>query len=492
MKEDHVYAAIDLKSFYASVECISRGLDPLDALLAVADEERSDKTICLAISPALKAYGIPGRDRLFAVKQRLKEVNKERAASIRWPLRGRSASARALKEDPRKEVDMVVAPPRMAIYMSTSVKIYQTYLRHVAPEDIHVYSIDEVFIDLTHYLASYKTSAEELVRRMIGDVYEETGITATAGIGTNLYLAKIAMDIMAKHMRADERGVRIAILDEMAYRQQLWDHQPISDFWRVGGGISRRLKSLGINTMGELAAYSLRNEGRLYKTFGVNAELLIDHAWGQEDCTMADIKAYKPQDNSLGQGQVLSGPYSYEKALTVIQEMAEWLALSLVSKRLVTDQVSIVVGYDRVSVDEGAYKGPVVEDYYGRSVPKAAHASVHFKRPTSSSKEIMKGAAEAFSSCVDPSLFVRRMYITALHVISEDEAASAPVQLDLFEEDAVEDEAATAAREKEKRLQLATLQIKERFGKNSLLRGLNYEEGATGRQRNKQIGGHRA
>ena len=468
------YIAIDLKSFYASVECVDRGLNPLTTNLVVADESRTDKTICLAVTPSLKEYGIGGRARLFEVRQKARGV------------------------------DFIIAKPQMAHYMEVSSKIYSIYLKYIAPEDIHVYSIDEVFMDVTAYLGTYKTTAHELAMKMIRDVLSQTGITATAGIGTNMYLCKVAMDIVAKKMPADKDGVRIAELDEMSYRRQLWDYRPITKFWRVGQGIAQKLACYGIDTMGKLARMSVQNEDLLYDLFGVNAELLIDHAWGWEPCTMDAVKAYRPETNSFSSGQVLQEPYDFEKGRVVIREMAESMALDLVSKQLVTDQLVLTIGYDAESLTRpeirAKYNGPITINHYGKPVPKHAHGTFNFKKPTSSSRLIMDGAAELFDRHVNPDLLIRRLNLTTNHV--KDEATvNAQVsavkyeQLDLFTDYEALDKQRKeekARLEKERRMQEAQLKIKQRFGKNAILRGLNFKEGATAKERNKQIGGHKA
>lgn len=500
---ERTYIAIDLKSFYASVECRERGLDPLTTNLVVANVSRTEKTICLAVSPSLKAYGLKGRARLFEVVQRLQEVNYERRVKTGLQkLKGKSTSAIELQAHPELEVDYITAVPRMAYYIKYCSRIHQVYLKYIAPEDIHIYSIDEVFIDATHYLGLYKLSAHQLAMRMVKDVLAETGITATAGIGTNLYLAKVAMDIVAKHTQPDNDGVRIAELDEMSYRRQLWDHQPLTDFWRVGGGIARRLKGYGINTMGQLARMSEINEELLYRLFGVNAELLIDHAWGYEPCTMEMVKAYKPAVNSLSSGQVLQEAYNYKKARVVVQEMAEAVALDLVDKQMVADQLALSVGYDRESLTRTDrpvnYHGPVVTDYYGRQVPKPAHGLANLGRMTSSSRLITHAVMDIFKRVVDPDLLVRRITITTNHVVPEEQARKmkqAPVQLDIFTDyEALrkEEEKEEALLRRERRMQETTLDIKRKFGKNALLKGLDFAEGATTRQRNMQIGGHKA
>ena len=493
------YIAIDLKSFYASVECVERGLDPLTTNLVVADRSRTEKTICLAVSPSLKACGIPGRARLFEVEQRIREVNAERRKrAYGHRLTGKSVSAIELKAHPEWEVDYIAAPPRMAYYIEHSARIYQIYLNYIAPEDIHVYSIDEVFMDVTAYLNTYGITAHELARKIIGDVLRQTGITATAGIGTNLYLCKVAMDIEAKHIPADKDGVRIAELDEMTYRRKLWTHRPIKDFWRVGHGIARKLEQYGIYTMGDIARQSVRNEELLYQLFGVNAELLIDHAWGWEPCTMDYIKAYRPSANSFSSGQVLQEPYTVQKARVVVREMAESAALDLLDKRMVTDQMVLTVGYDTASLSNRTkYNGEITTDHYGRKVPKHAHGTANLDRPTSSARLISDAVMELFDRITDPALLVRRINLTANHVTDEDTASRnpVPVQYDLFTDyEAVERKNAEEKEklDKERKMQTAILKIKKQFGKNAILKGLNFEEGATAKERNKQIGGHKA
>ena len=493
------YIAIDLKSFYASVECVERGLDPLATNLVVADRSRTEKTICLAVSPSLKAYGIPGRARLFEVEQRIREVNAERRRkAYGHRLTGKSVSDTELKIHQDWEVDYIAAPPRMAYYIEHSTRIYQIYLKYIAPEDIHVYSIDEVFMDVTAYLNSYGITAHELARKIIGDVLGQTGITATAGIGTNLYLCKVAMDIEAKHIPADKDGVRIAELDEMTYRRKLWAHRPLKDFWRVGNGIARKLEQYGIYTMGDIARQSVRNEELLYRLFGVNAELLIDHAWGWEPCTMEMIKAYKPSTNSLSSGQVLQEPYTVQKARVVVREMAESTALDLLDKKMVTDQMVLTVGYDTASLSNHAeYNGEITTDFYGRKVPKHAHGTANLDRHTSSARLIADAVMELFDRITDPGLLVRRINLTANNVTDEDTASRnpVPVQYDLFTDyEAVEKKNAEEKErlDKERKMQTAILKIKKQFGKNAILKGLNFEEGATARDRNGQIGGHKA
>ena len=471
--KSRTYIAIDLKSFYASVECVERGLDPLTTNLVVADASRTDKTICLAVSPSLKAYGIGGRPRLFEVVQKVAQIN-----------RGR-----------KEPLEYIVATPRMALYMQVSSRIYSIYLKYVAAEDIHVYSIDEVFIDATDYLVTYSCSAHDLAMRMIRDVLGTTGITATAGIGTNLYLAKVAMDIVAKHTDPDKDGVRVAFLDELTYRRLLWNHTPLTDFWRVGHGIAAKLEAAGIHTMGALARRSLEPswEAYLYKLFGVNAELLIDHAWGWEPCTMAMIKAYRPSANSIGLGQVLTEPYSFEKARVVMSEMTDSLVMDLVEKRLVTDQMVINVNYESIdrpresqSVSAGAlktvgYSGELVRDWYGRTVPKPAHGSVNLGRRTSSTRLITEAVLGLFDKIVDRDLYVHRLTVVAANVTFENGEGE---QLELFGE--------TFDTDKERRQQEAILEIRRKYGKNAILKGMNFEEGATAIERNKQIGGHKA
>ncbi len=498
--KNRAYIAIDLKSFYASVECVERRLDPLSTNLVVADASRTEKTICLAVSPSLKAHGIPGRARLFEVVQKVKEANALRKYKApRCVFTGASSDDKELKASTELAIDYIIAKPRMALYIEYSTRIYNTYLKYIAPEDIHVYSIDEVFIDATNYLDAYKLTPRELAMKMILDVLEVTGITATAGIGTNLYLCKIAMDIQAKHIPADKNGVRIAELNEMSYRRLLWSHKPITDFWRVGRGYAARLEKCGLHTMGDIARCSVGNasdyynEDLLYKLFGVNAELLIDHAWGYEPCTLADIKAYKPSTNSIGSGQVLQSPYSFDRAKIIVAEMTELLTLDLVDKELVTDQIVLTIGYDIVNMTDPhireAYKDAVIEDGYGRKVPKAAHGSVNLK-PTSSTKLIVEAAAELFERIADRNLYVRRINVTANHVVSEKKAKSCE-QLDLFT-DCETEQAQKAEAEREKRAQKAMLEIKKKYGKNAILKGTNLQQGAMTIERNKQIGGHKA
>lgn len=503
------YVAIDLKSFYASVECQERGLDPLTTNLVVADVSRTEKTICLAVSPSLKTYGLPGRTRLFEVQQKVREINAARRAAIHGrPFHGSSWDNEALKRDPYLSLDFIAATPRMALYIQKSTEIYHIYLDYIAPEDIHVYSIDEVFMDVTSYLHSYGMTAHELTRKIIRDIHGRTGITATAGIGTNLYLAKVAMDIVAKHMPADEDGVRIAQLDELSYRRKLWTHRPLTDFWRVGRGIARRLEQNGMFTMGDIARCSVERsrgydgEDLLYRLFGVNAEYLIDHAWGWEPVTIADIRAYKPENCSLSQGQVLSSPYSREKAGLVVREMTDQLVLDMTDRRVRADAIVLAIGYDRSSLADPerrrGYQGAVSTDRYGREVPKEAGGLVKLGRGPHTSREIAEAVMAVYRRITDPALLVRRITISAEHVIPE-ETAEQPeeqfMQLDLFTDFAAEEQKKQQQEEaarKDRRMLEAALAIQKRYGKNAILKGRDLEEGATARQRNGQIGGHRA
>ena len=493
MASHRQYVAIDLKSFYASVECVERGLNPLDACLVVADESRTEKTICLAVSPALKAFGLPGRPRLFEVVQRVKEVNARRGHA------GVSTSGNELSSRRDLAVGYIVASPRMQLYVDYSTRVYDIYLRHVAAEDIHVYSIDEVIIDVTAYLETYRMTAHDLAMRMIRDVLAETGITATAGIGTNMYLCKIAMDIVAKKMPPDRDGVRIAELDEISYRRKLWTHVPLTDFWRTGRGIARRLERAGLYTMGDVARASLICEEWFYKEFGVNAELLIDHAWGWEPVTMDLVKAYHPETRSISSGQVLQCAYTFEKALTVIKEMADSVALELVEKRLVTNQIVLTVGYDVENLTDsslrGRYHGKITTDYYGREVPMHAHGTINLERYTSSSKLIIKEVIKKFDEIVNRNLLVKRINISASNVLYEYKVKYMIYhqQLNLFtNHQNINQKYEKESLEKEKNLQKATLKIKQKYGKNAILKGMNLEEGATTRERNEIIGGHKA
>lgn len=496
---NRIYIAIDLKSFYASVECVARGRDPLTTNLVVADESRTEKTICLAVSPSLKSLGISGRARLFEAIQGVNEANKRRKYLLRGKeFSGKSDDFTALQNDPTLEIDFIKATPRMAEYMRVSSKIYGIYLRFVAPEDIFAYSVDEVFIDATNYLDTYKLTAREFTMRMIKSVLDETGITATAGIGTNMFLAKVAMDVVAKHIPADSDGVRIAELDVTSFRKQLWGHKPITDIWRIGGGIARRLAEMDIHTLGDVARCSIENEERLYREFGVNAELLINHAWGWEPTTIADVKAYKPENSSLSSGQVLSQPYDFDKGRLIVQEMTDLLVLDLVEKGLVTDQMVLTVGYDVENL-AGArnYTGRVETDRYGRKAPKMAHGSINLGMFTSSTRIIMDKVTELYDRIVDPALTVRRMYVVANHVTDEKDAAEPfeDRELTLFddaEETERKIEGEKAALEKERRMQEAEIKLKRKFGKNAILKGMNLKEGATTISRNQQVGGHRA
>ncbi len=506
--KNHTYIAIDLKSFYASVECLERGLNPLTTNLVVADASRTEKTICLAVSPTMKSIGISGRARLFEVVQKVKEEN----ALRRYKAPGRVFTGSSiddveLKASPELSLDYIAAPPRMAKYMDYSTRIYNIYLKYVAPEDIHVYSIDEVLMDVTRYLKTANLSAKEFAAKMMGEVFHTMGITATAGVGTNLYLCKIAMDIVAKHMPPDKNGMRIAELDEMTYRRLLWTHKPLTDFWRVGRGYAKKLEENGMFTMGDVARCSVgkknarHNEDLLYKLFGINAELLIDHAWGWEPCTIADVKAYKPSAKSMGSGQVLQSPYTYEKARLIVREMTDLLVLDLVEKNLVTDKMVLTVGYDIENLSnpeiKRRYHGPVTTDQYGRQVPKHAHGTANLDRQTSSTTLIIDAVMALYTRIVDENLLVRRINIAASHVVQASlaEKEKPYEQLDLFtdyEAKQREKEEEDAKLEREKKIQLAVLDIKNKFGKNAILKGTNFEEGAMTIQRNKQIGGHKA
>lgn len=509
MKErQEIYIAVDLKSFYASVECRERGLDPLATNLVVADASRTEKTICLAVSPSLKAYGISGRARLFEVVSRVREINNaRRRLAGRDGFTGSSWDDRELKTDPQLELDFITAPPRMALYVDYSTRIYELYLKYMAPEDIHSYSIDEIMACVTDYLELYQLTARELTVKILRDIYETTGITATAGIGTNLYLAKVAMDIVAKHAQPDRNGVRIAELDELSYRKLLWSHQPLTDFWRVGHGYAKKLETYGIYTMGDVARCSLGkpteyyNEDLLYRLFGINAELLIDHAWGWEPCTMKDIKTYRPSASSIGSGQVLQCPYSFGKARLIVREMTDLLVLDLVDKRLVTDQIVLTVGYDIENLSNPEisrqYKGAVTTDHYGRRVPKHAHGTANLGRQTSSTRLITDAVMKLYDQIADKRLLVRRIYVTANHVVDENMTGKEESfeQLELFTDyEALEraQREEEARLQREKRMQLAVLDVQKKFGKNAILKGMNLEEGATTRERNGQIGGHKA
>ncbi len=506
--EKKIYIAIDLKSFYASVECRERGLDPLTTNLVVADESRTAKTICLAVSPSLKTYGVPGRPRLFEVIQKVKQANQiRRRKAPGGDFAGSSTNNLELLANPALELDYIIAKPRMAHYMEYSTRIYDIYLKYVAPEDMHIYSIDEVFMDVTHYLNTYKMTPRQLAMTIIQDVLKTTGITATVGIGTNLYLCKVAMDIVAKHIEADKDGVRIAELDEMSYRKLLWNHRPLIDFWRVGPGYTKKLESVGLYTMGDIARCSIGkatdyyNEDLLYKMFGINAELLIDHAWGWEPCTLEDIRAYKPANNSISSGQVLQCPYDFHKAKLVVREMTDLLVLDLVDKGLATDQMVLTVGYDIENLTDvnrsDQYKGDVTVDRYGRRVPKHAHGTINLNKQTSSTQVIIDAVMELFDRIVSKELLIRRITVVANHIVEEASVNKVPEyeQLDLFTDyEALEEQQAKeeAEYEREKRIQQAMIDIKKKYGKNSILKGMNLQEGATAKDRNRQIGGHRA
>lgn len=494
-EEQNVYIAIDLKSFYASVECKERGLDPITTNLVVADKNRTEKTICLAVSPALKNYGISGRARLFEVIQKVKQVNIERKRkSPKHVFIGSSYNDLELKQNPNLELDYIIAPPRMAYYMKYSTNIYNIYLKYFAPEDIYSYSIDEVFCDVTHYLKTYKMSARELVTKVIQDVYESTGITATAGIGTNLYLCKVAMDIVAKHVKPNENGVRIAELDEMSYRKLLWNHRPITDFWRVGTGYAKRLEKYRIYTMGDVARISVQNEDLLYKLFGVNAELLIDHSWGWECATIKSIKEYKPRTNSISSGQVLKCPYNYENTKLIVKEMSELLALDLVNKNLVTNQIVLHIGYDidNLTIPEINYTGEITIDRYGRKVPKYAHGTTNLDHRTSSVKIITEAIIDLYKRIVNEKLLIRRINITANNVVSISKIKEKEYeQINLFVN--YEQVNKNKRREEEERqIQKAMLDIKTKYGKNAILKGMNLQKEGTTIERNSQIGGHNA
>ena len=510
MEKNHTYIAIDLKSFYASVECVERQLDPMNTNLVVADASRTEKTICLAVSPSLKSFGISGRARLFEVVQKVKEVNAlRRTKAPGHHFSGESYFLNELQNHPELSLSYIIAPPRMAHYMEYSTRIYKIYLKYVAPEDIHVYSIDEVFMDVTAYLKTYSLSAKELAAKIIQDVLTQTGITATAGIGTNLYLCKVAMDIVAKHVEPDKNGVRIAELDEMRYRELLWDHKPITDFWRVGAGYAKKLAENGMFTMGDIArcsvgdSQSYYNEDLLYKLFGVNAELLIDHAWGWEPTTIDLVKQYKPKTNCLSSGQVLQCPYDFDKAKLIVKEMTDLLVLDLIEKRLVTDQIVLTIGYDIENLTNPEisknYKGEVTIDHYGRSVPKHAHGTANLEQMTSSTRLIMDAVTNLYERIVDKKMLVRRINVTANHLIDESTAKEKEqdsfIQMDLFtdyeglEEQKKENEANL---KKERAIQEAILSARKKYGKNAILKGMNLEEGATTMERNHQIGGHKA
>ena len=508
MNKCKTYIAIDLKSFYASVECRERSRDPLTTNLVVADPSRTEKTICLAVSPSLKKYGLSGRARLFEVIQKVNAANNIR--KLKAPnhvFSGSSDDSTELQKNPSLKIDYIIAPPRMARYMEYSTKIYNIYPKYIAPEDIHIYSIDEVFIDVTHYLSTYNMTARELAMTMIQDILDTTGITATAGIGTNMYLCKIAMDIVAKHIEPDKNGVRIAELDEMSYRRLLWNHKPLTDFWRVGRGYSKKLEKIGLYTMGDIARCSIGkstdyyNEELLYKLFGINAELLIDHAWGYEPCTMEDVKAYKPETNSISSGQVLHCPYEFDKARLVVKEMIDLMALDLVDKGLVTNQIVLTIGYDIENMTDKnrsqSYKGTVTTNYYGKKVPKPAHGTTNLPKQTSSTTLITNAVMELYDKIVNKKLLIRRINIVANKLVDEHSVKNANKyeQLDLFTDYEIlkkQREKENAESEREKRMQNTILDIKKKFGKNAILKGMNLQEGATAKDRNNQIGGHKA
>lgn len=508
MNKCKTYIAIDLKSFYASVECRERRRDPLTTNLVVADPSRTEKTICLAVSPSLKKYGLSGRARLFEVIQKVNAANNIR--KLKAPnhvFSGSSDDSTELQKNPSLKIDYIIAPPRMARYMEYSTKIYNIYLKYIAPEDIHIYSIDEVFIDVTHYLSTYNMTARALAMTMIQDILDTTGITATAGIGTNMYLCKIAMDIVAKHIEPDKNGVRIAELDEMSYRRLLWNHRPLTDFWRVGRGYSKKLEKIGLYTMGDIARCSIGkstdyyNEELLYKLFGINAELLIDHAWGYEPCTMEDVKAYKPETNSISSGQVLHCPYEFDKARLVVKEMIDLMALDLVDKGLVTSQIVLTIGYDIENMTDKnrsqSYKGTVTTNYYGKKVPKPAHGTTNLSKQTSSTTLITNAVMALYDKIVNKKLLIRRINIVANKLVDEHSVKNANKyeQLDLFTDYEIlkkQREKENAESEREKRMQNTILDIKKKFGKNAILKGMNLQEGATAKDRNNQIGGHKA
>ena len=487
---DRCYMAIDLKSFYASVECVERGLDPMNVNLVVADKSRTEKTICLAVSPAMKSFGIPGRPRLFEVVSAVRNINSQRRAIARGGLAGASCKLSEILANPRLAVDYICAPPRMALYMDYSTRIYEIYLEFISSDDIHVYSVDEVFIDATPYLKLYKLTPEELATRIITEVYKRTGITATCGIGSNLYLCKVAMDIVAKKATPDKNGARIASLNERSYRELLWSHEPLTDFWRVGKGYSAKLKKYGIRTMGDIARLSLDEAGEimLFKLFGVNAELLIDHAWGYESATMKDIKSYRPDNHSLGEGQVLHCAYTKEKARIITHEMIDALSLKLVENRLMTDGITLTIGYDK---DSELFEDITLDtDFYGRNVPRHAHGTSKIGHYTSSTRELTEATLKLYDRIVDERLLVRRVALTALNVINESDAMTEERQISFTS--LIEDTDSPEELARERRLQLALLDIKKKYGKNSIIRGLNLEDGATGMDRNEQIGGHKS
>ena len=495
-----IYACIDLKSFYASVECVERKLNPLTTNLVVADNSRTEKTICLAVTPSLKQYGLSGRSRLYEVVQKVREINRQRKIKNNGKFTDKSYDDNDLKNNPKLELDYIVAPPRMKYYMNYSNKIYNVYLKYLAPEDIYVYSIDEVFMDITNYLNMYNMKPRELITKIIQDVYETTGITATGGIGTNMYLAKIAMDIVAKHVQANKQGVRIAGLDEMTYRKKLWEHRPLTDFWRVGKGIAKKLEDNGIYTMGDIALCSIENENKLFKLFGINAELLIDHAWGWEPCTIDDVRKYKPTTNSLSSGQVLHEPYDYEKTKLIVREMTELLTLDMVDKHYVTDQIVLTIGYDTSNLDDpeimNKYDGEIKKDFYGREVPKPAHGTIRLDHQTSSTKTIMEAVINLYDRIINPILLTRRINIAVCNLVNEDKVKDKTIykQFTIFsniEEESNQKQKELENEKNEKKIQRTILDIKNKYGKNAILKGMNLEDGATTIERNGQVGGHK-
>ena len=492
---DRIYACIDLKSFYASVECVERGLDPLTTNLVVADNSRTEKTICLAVSPSLKEYGLSGRSRLYEVVSKVKNINNERRKNV-YQFIGKSFNKNELENNPKLKLDYIIAPPRMAYYIDYSSKIYNIYLKYISKDDIYPYSIDEVFIDITDYLNYYQKTPKELITYILKDVFNSTGITATAGIGTNLYLAKIAMDIEAKSCKANEDGVRIAYLDEKGYRDIMWQHKPISDFWRIGKGYVKRLASLNLYTMGDIARFSLTNEDKLFKIFGINAELLIDHAWGYESCTLKDIKNYKPTSTSLSSGQVLHEPYDYIKTKLIVREMIDLLSLDLVAKHYKTNQLVLTIGYDISNINNG-FNGDIVKDFYGRTIPKPSHGTINIDKYTSSSSVLTDKLLELLEKIIDTKLLVRRINISANHLLHDNEIINRTryEQFNLFDDYSNFDKEKQKAKDLEindNKIQCTILKIKNRYGKNAILKGMNLSEGATTILRNKQIGGHKA
>ncbi len=497
---NRVYACIDLKSFYASVECVERNLNPLTTNLVVADNTRTEKTICLAVTPSLKQYGLSGRSRLFEVVQKVKEINKERSSKVNGCFTSKSYNDIELKNNPSLQLDYIVAPPRMKLYMKYSNDIYNVYLKYISEEDIYVYSIDEVFIDITNYLKMYNMKPKELITKIIQDVYKTTGITATGGIGSNMYLAKIAMDIVAKHVKENSEGVRIAELDEISYREKLWEHTPLTDFWRVGKGIAKKLEDNNMYTMGDIALCSINNENKLFKLFGVNAELLIDHAWGWEPCTIKDVKKYKPSSTSLSSGQVLHEPYDYKKTKLIVKEMTELLTLDMVEKHYVTDQIVLTIGYDTSNLENkkiiDKYNGEIKKDHYGRLVPKDAHGTIRLDHKTSSTTVIMKNIIKLYDKIINPILLTRRINIAVCNLVKEDktDVITTYKQFDIFTNTEEEDKQIEKDLENEKierNIQRTILDIKNKYGKNAILKGINLEEGATTIERNKQVGGHK-